>query len=88
MRVLLHPSMVSLPTADELEAPLRGLSSGDRLEDINPVATYATASALRVRSIDNQSRTTLDNLQTRLRSRFDKLYSIAFDVIDAIVAEV
>jgi hypothetical protein len=88
MRVLLHPSVVSLPTEDELEAPLRGLSSGDRLEDINPVATYATASALRVRSIDNRSRTTLNNLQIRLRSRFDKLYSTAFDVIDAIVAEV
>lgn len=88
MRVLLHPSVMSLPTIEELEAPLRGLSSVYRLEDINPVATYATASALKVRSIDSQSRTTLDNLQTRLRSRFNKFYSIAFDVIDAIVVGV
>lgn len=86
MRILLHQRVVSLPTAEELVAPLSGTSSGERLEDVNPVAAYATAAALTMRSRERRSVTSLDDLRARLRGRRDQHFGPAFDVIDASVA--
>jgi hypothetical protein len=85
MRILMHPKVVSLPTAEELVAPLSGITSGARLEDINPVATYATAATLKKRNLESRRLRVLDDLQSRLRESYGERFELAFDVIDATV---
>jgi|GEM_PF-3125461 len=86
-KFLLHPAVVSLPSQDQLMAPLEGLVGGERLEDINPVVAYATAAALKVRAPDIHGQKKLDELQLSLRRRFAELHGKAFDIIDRTVAE-
>lgn len=87
MRFLMHPSVVSLPSRDQLTSPLQGLAGKETLGDINPVAAYAAAAVLNIRAEDIGSQETLDELRLKLRGRFAEWHGRAFDIIDQAVAK-
>ncbi len=87
MQFLMHPSVVSLPSQDQLTSPLQGLTGKVTLGDINPVAAYAAAAVLNIRAEVIGSQEALDELRLRLRGRFVEWHGQAFDIIDQAVKE-